>query len=438
MTTLKTAIGYVVRATKHAGVTSLTPEILHRGILNSDALEKSDISALFYSLHDLLVAVYYYQGKLIDPSTQLQALTAEYQDRSKVRPTAWDFLVIIENALVKMGFMFSITRSHVYTAELCRTVADFDGHTMALAICYVTLVSRLLHTVLFTSINVSGIYLCAESVQKEDLTGNKSTNQPSNIKSRPTTLSQDALLPSKRIQPQNKNVTSAKGSQSTEESIPEIVSKIHEDLESIRKYTRKINIVLPRWSCSVSEVLHPAELADIMDGKAPPMEPDRSKMALYSRKQSNSQECLQRIAHANAIINVITSLIYTGLSDKKHWVVIPGGASIPYRQGEQYVDDSRLVNIHYLKQILGATYLSTGASAPGRENILLPFVRGGEKYHDSLKPFLQRHSEKHRKAMNTSTHTYNNICKMINDLMIDAGPVCLRRLRDFAKTKGQK
>lgn len=65
--------------------------------------------------------------------------------------------------------------------------------------------------------------------------------------------------------------------------------------------------------------------------------------------------------------------------------------------------------------------------------MLLPFVRGGERYHDNLRPFLQHHSEKHRKAMNASTRTYNDICKIINDLMIDADNVCLRRLRDFAK-----
>ncbi|EFO65420.1 Hypothetical protein GLP15_3823 [Giardia lamblia P15] len=436
MTTLKTAIGCVVQAMKHAGVTSLTPETLHRGIVNSETLEKSDISTLFYSLHDLLIAVYYYRGQLPDPSTQLQALAAEYRSRDKVRPTARDFLLVIENALIKMGFSFSITRTHVHTASLCRTVADFDGHTMALAICYVVLISRLLHVALFTSINVSGIHLCAESVIKEGVVDSKESHKPNDSRTRDkhTTLAHETLSFSQRPKSHAKTLAPMREPLPIEESIPELVSRIHEDLESIRNYTRKINILLPRWSCNVSEALHPAEIADIMDGKVLPMESDRSKIALYSRKQANTQECLQRIAHANAIIDIIASLVYRGLSDKRYWVVTPGEGTTPYRQRELYVDDVHLVNLPVLKQVLGTAYLSISTSSQGGEKMLLPFVRGGEKYHDSLRLFLQQHSERHRKAMNASTRTYNDICKIINDLMIDANNVCLRRLRDFAKS----
>ncbi|KAE8301548.1 hypothetical protein GL50803_007831 [Giardia duodenalis] len=435
MATVKTAIGCVVRAMKHAGITSLTPETLYRGIANSEMLEKSDVSALFYSLHDLLIAVYYYRGQLADPSAQLQALAAEYRSRDKVRPTARDFLLVMENALIKMGFAFSITRTHVHTADLCRAVADFDGHTMALAICYVVLISRLLHVALFTSINVSGIHLCAESVTKEGVVSNKGTHKLSDSRggAKGAAPIQKALSLNQRPQSRTRTLPQTQGSLSIEESVPELVSKIHEDLERIRNYTRKINILLPRWSCSVSEALHPAEIADIMDGKALPKESDRSKIALYSRKQANSQECLQRIAHANAIIDIIASLVYRGLSDKKYWVAAPGGGTTPYRQRELYVDDVHLVNLQVLKQVLGAAYLSTSTPLHGGEKMLLPFVRGGERYHDNLRPFLQHHSEKHRKAMNASTRTYNDICKIINDLMIDADNVCLRRLRDFAK-----
>lgn len=432
MATIKIAIGYVIRAIKHVGVISLTPDILHRGISNSDALEKADISALFYSLHDLVIVVYYYQGKLVDPSVQLQALTAEYQNRSRVRPTARDFLIIIENALVKMGFMFSITRSHVHSVDLCKTVADFDGHTMALAICYVVLVSRLLHTVLFTSINVSAIHVCADSVKKEDSVNNTDAHTSNDTRSRSAMHNPKVMHLKKHIQHQNKNSNPVKESKSTEESIPEILNKIHEDLESIRRYTRKINIMLPRWSCSVSEALHPAEIADIMDGKAPPTESDRTKIALCSRKQANSQECLQRIAHSNAIIDTIISLLYKGLSDKKHWISTPDGGFTPYRQRELYINSDQVVNLQTLKQILEATYLSTSRSIQEGERILFPFVKSGERYHHSLKPFLQQHSEKHLKAMNASTRRYNSICKIINDLLIDANSVSLRRLRDFA------
>ena len=433
MATLKAAIGYVVRATKHAGVTSLTPETLHRGISNSEALEKSDVSTLFYSLHDLLVAIYYYHGQLDDPSIQLQALAAEYRSRDKIRPTARDFLLVMENALVKMGFTFSITRSHVHTLDLCRAVADFDGHTMALAVCYVVLVSRLLHTVLFASINISGIQLCAESIQKEELESTREARIPNNSKAIPRPPTTKASTFKKHAQYQNKSTGLTTESRSTEESIPELLAKIHEDLENIRQYTRKINIILPRWSCSVSEALHPAEIANIMDGKALPVELDRSKLALYSRKQANSQECLQRIAHANAIIDIIVSLIYRGLSDKKYWVVAPDRESTPYRQGELYINDDHLVNLQSLKQVLSSTYLSTSTSSYGAEKVLLPFIKGGEKYHETLGPFLQHHAEKHRKAVTASTRTYNNICKIINDLMIDATGISLRRLRDFAK-----
>ncbi|TNJ27602.1 hypothetical protein GMRT_12879 [Giardia muris] len=395
---LERALEAVEHALRPLGI-ELPAGLLLQSLQGLDSERKRERTLLFRALHDLVLSTVHYGGQVLIGGKGKPLALGELWERYGSlgdKLTAVDFLIFLERSLLMAGFVIPLTVSGTTRLDQLESLLDFDTQTIALAICYLSLEYRLVHRGLIDVICVDALERCVSELLQSESVGYLGTSKLGQG------VSPDEYLLG--LSPEAREIDS-------EDLSPiELMALVHEEVYELKNATRRLLHALPRWTCCLSHVLHPADVADVLEGKLPFLRLDDG------RNLGSQAACLQRVEEANRKIQLLLEVVFRGIEEK-----------VREHKGRLTRLDGHCgeARAYPLKGVL------FGTPAADESVHLLPFVQEAVAAWPRLEAVLHRRREAQDAELQAAQQTARQIHKRVAAALrqVPEG-LTLRRLRD--------